>query len=161
MQLAPRADGGGCADAMGIPTALSTIAKFHVNWPTPPWFQTDDTGGSGSHSDSGAEYWNYAVFLFCFIGLTLPICFFDFQKSAWLQYGTCAVRNSSFFIMVGIMVCVVWPGCSCTPHSPCHCLMQRANLTHSVPHSLSHPWTHRWLGTGCSPGRGLSRHPTG
>ena len=63
--------------AVAIPTALSTIAKL-------PFLSAVDHGSASTGSgEADEEYWNYAIYLFCFIAMTLPICFFDFQKSAW------------------------------------------------------------------------------
>ena len=84
--------------AVAIPTALSSVARLPFDHPV-------DSGGDGSGGGlvDDDDRLTYSVYLFCFACLTLPVAFLDFQKSAWLQYTTCAVRNSAFFTMVALM----------------------------------------------------------
>eukprot|EP00741_Cyanophora_paradoxa_P022705 tig00021494_g21927.t1 len=42
----------------------------------------------------------YHAYLFCFAAFVLPFCFFNFQRTAYLQFGTMAVRNLAFLVMV-------------------------------------------------------------
>lgn len=84
--------------AVAIPTALSSVARL-------PWDHPAEVpdGGSDSGLVDDDDRLSYSIYLLCFAGLTLPIAFLDFQKSAWLQYTTCAVRNSAFFTMMAVM----------------------------------------------------------
>lgn len=84
--------------AVAIPTALSSVARL-------PWDHPAEVpdGGSDSGLIDDDDRLSYSIYLLGFALLTLPIAFFDFQKSAWLQYTTCAVRNSAFFIMIAVM----------------------------------------------------------
>ena len=84
--------------AVTISTALSSVARLPFDHPA----VVPDSGSTGGLEDDDDRL-SYSIYLLCFAVLTLPIAFLDFQKSAWLQYTTCAVRNSAFFTMVIVM----------------------------------------------------------
>eukprot|EP00164_Ancoracysta_twista_P004043 GFYU01005428.1.p1 GENE.GFYU01005428.1~~GFYU01005428.1.p1 ORF type:complete len:542 (-),score=145.14 GFYU01005428.1:249-1874(-) len=50
----------------------------------------------------------YYFYLILFCSLLVPFCFFNFQKSKYLQYSTMAIRNLAFFAM--IILCLVYLG---------------------------------------------------
>lgn len=84
--------------AVAIPTALSSVARLPFDHPAEV-----SPGGSDSGLVDDDDRLSYSIYLLAFALLTLPIAFFDFQKSSWLQYATCAVRNSAFFTMMAVM----------------------------------------------------------
>ena len=77
--------------AVGIPTALSHVASLHYDWVHVLGHATErhaaDFHGNSTAARAGlaaAEAdGSYFVYLLGFAALTLPICFFNFQKSAW------------------------------------------------------------------------------
>mmetsp|Transcript_46590 Transcript_46590/g.117310 ORF Transcript_46590/g.117310 Transcript_46590/m.117310 type:complete len:478 (-) Transcript_46590:102-1535(-) len=63
--------------------------------------------GSWHLSKDGSAYY---VFLTLFVIVVTPFCFFNFQKTKYMQYGTLAIRNIAFVVMIILAIYLIGKG---------------------------------------------------
>lgn len=86
-----------CIYAVAVPKSLQSVACGTLN-------KTEQHHFNGTHECMGSldSKESYYVFLALFAAVLGPFCFFNAQKTKWLQLFTTVMRWSTFLLMIGI-----------------------------------------------------------